>query len=301
VIIRVILSGKRHLTQPLLTALLLLVVYVVLQIGHEGDLREGLRVALWDSQEEQDARHRRGSEALLQAELHQLANANRLIDQHLRTILTRSGASRVRLDVIHNGASKTISVNVGQLPNEQVASVAGNGGESQGRIGLALAPLSPDLRDQLDVPNGANGAVVREVEPLFGPMPDFEPTLRRNISRGTALCARDASGQVVGGVLLRAAPHTQITWLAVRASARRRGVGHALVAEVLRRWPPPCEVLVDTFELQRGEMKDPDLLFAAGRAGAALEALITVKAGALEEAVMSVEAIWKMKTEFGFP
>jgi ribosomal protein S18 acetylase RimI-like enzyme len=89
--------------------------------------------------------------------------------------------------------------------------------------------------------------VVREVEPLFGPMPDFEPMLRRNISRGTALCARDASGQVVGGVLLRAAPHTQITWLAVRASARRRGVGHALVAEVLRRWPPPCEVLVDTF------------------------------------------------------
>jgi serine protease Do len=70
-----------------------------------------------------------------------------------------------KLDVIHNGASKTISVNVGQLPNEQVASVAGNGGESQGRIGLALAPLSPDLRDQLDVPNGTNGAVVREVEP----------------------------------------------------------------------------------------------------------------------------------------
>jgi serine protease Do len=41
----------------------------------------------------------------------------------------------------------------------------GSGGESQGHIGLALAPLSPDLRDQLDVPNGTNGAVVREVEP----------------------------------------------------------------------------------------------------------------------------------------
>jgi serine protease Do len=70
-----------------------------------------------------------------------------------------------KLDVIHNGVSKTISVNVGQLPNEQVASVAGNSGDSQGHIGLALAPLSPDLRDQLDVPNGTNGAVVREVEP----------------------------------------------------------------------------------------------------------------------------------------
>jgi ribosomal protein S18 acetylase RimI-like enzyme len=89
--------------------------------------------------------------------------------------------------------------------------------------------------------------IVREVEPLFGPMPDFESTLRRNISRGTALCVRDTTGKVLGGVLLRAAPHTQITWLAVRSSARRRGVAHALVAEALRRCPPPCEVLVDTF------------------------------------------------------
>jgi ribosomal protein S18 acetylase RimI-like enzyme len=89
--------------------------------------------------------------------------------------------------------------------------------------------------------------IAREVEPLFGPMPDFESTLQRNIRRGTALCVRDPNGHVLGGMLLRAAPHTQITWLAVRSSARRRGVGHALVAEALRRCPPPCEVLVDTF------------------------------------------------------
>jgi GNAT superfamily N-acetyltransferase len=89
--------------------------------------------------------------------------------------------------------------------------------------------------------------IAREVEPLFGPMPYFRSTLHRNISRGTALCVRDASGQVLGGVLLRAAPHTQITWLATRSSARRQGVGHALVAGALRRYPPLCEVLVDTF------------------------------------------------------
>jgi GNAT superfamily N-acetyltransferase len=89
--------------------------------------------------------------------------------------------------------------------------------------------------------------IAREAEPLFGPMPDFASTLCRNISRGTALCVRAAGGQVLGGVLLRAAPHTQITWLAVRSGARRRGVGRALVAEALRRCPPPCEVLVDTF------------------------------------------------------
>ena len=70
-----------------------------------------------------------------------------------------------KLDVMHNGESKTVSVKVGQLQNEQVASTGGNGAELQGHIGLALAPLSPDLRDQLEVPNGTNGAVVREVQP----------------------------------------------------------------------------------------------------------------------------------------
>jgi ribosomal protein S18 acetylase RimI-like enzyme len=89
--------------------------------------------------------------------------------------------------------------------------------------------------------------IVREVEPLFGPMPDFESVLSRNIGRGTALCVADTSGQVLGGVLLQAPPGTTIRWLAVRASARRRGVGRALVAEALRRCRPPCEVLVDTF------------------------------------------------------
>jgi GNAT superfamily N-acetyltransferase len=89
--------------------------------------------------------------------------------------------------------------------------------------------------------------IVREVEHLFGPMPDFESTLLRNIGRGTALCVRDTNCQVLGGVLVRALPRTQITWLAVRASARGTGIGHALVAEALRHCPPPSEVLVDTF------------------------------------------------------
>jgi serine protease Do len=69
-----------------------------------------------------------------------------------------------KLDVQHNGEVKTISVKVAQLPGEQVAS-AGGGQATQGHIGLALAPLSPDLRNQLSVPDGTSGAVVRQVEP----------------------------------------------------------------------------------------------------------------------------------------
>jgi GNAT superfamily N-acetyltransferase len=89
--------------------------------------------------------------------------------------------------------------------------------------------------------------IVREVEPLFGPMPDFAATLARGIEVGTAVCVRDERSEVVGGALFRTARDAHINWLAVRSSARGRGVGHALVAEILRRCPPAGDVAVDTF------------------------------------------------------
>lgn len=69
-----------------------------------------------------------------------------------------------KLQVLHNGESKSVSVKVGQLPGEQVAT-NDNAQQPRERIGLALAPLSPDLRGQLEVPDGTRGAVVRNVEP----------------------------------------------------------------------------------------------------------------------------------------
>jgi serine protease Do len=71
---------------------------------------------------------------------------------------------QAKLQVQHDGQSKTVTVTVGQLPGEQVASNQ-NPQHSGERLGLALAPLSPDMRNQLDVPDGTNGAVIREVQP----------------------------------------------------------------------------------------------------------------------------------------
>ena len=68
------------------------------------------------------------------------------------------------LQVVHDGDSKSVTVKVGQLPSEQVATNE-HGQESKGRIGVALAPLSPDLSNQLNVPDGTRGVVVRGVEP----------------------------------------------------------------------------------------------------------------------------------------
>jgi serine protease Do len=58
---------------------------------------------------------------------------------------------------------QTITVPVTTMPGTQTAS-AGNPAEKQG-VGLALAPISPDMRSQLGLPDGAKGAVVAQVAP----------------------------------------------------------------------------------------------------------------------------------------
>lgn len=85
-----------------------------------------------------------------------------------------------------------------------------------------------------------------EVEPLFGPMPRFEVTLAAKIAEGAALCVRD--GGVLGGVLLGGtAPDHWIRWLAVRGSARGRGIGAVLLEAVLARCPAPSTISLATF------------------------------------------------------
>jgi len=71
---------------------------------------------------------------------------------------------QAHLSVLHDGQVKDVSVKVGTLPNEQTA---GNDNQDNhhAQIGLALAPLSPDMRNQLDVPDGTKGAVVQGVQP----------------------------------------------------------------------------------------------------------------------------------------
>ncbi len=75
--------------------------------------------------------------------------------------------AETKLSVLRDGAARTFSVTVSELPNDRVASRdGGTGSDEQGRgIGLALAPISPDLRGRLDLPASARGAVVAQVRP----------------------------------------------------------------------------------------------------------------------------------------
>jgi serine protease Do len=71
-----------------------------------------------------------------------------------------------KLDILRNGDQQTVSVEVANMPNDATAN-AGGGAEqpAQGKVGIALAPLSPDVRSKLDLPDGTKGAVVAQVQP----------------------------------------------------------------------------------------------------------------------------------------
>jgi len=70
------------------------------------------------------------------------------------------------LDVLRDGHQQTIELHVAQLPSEQQMAQNGPGhGQDQGRLGLALGPITPDVAGQLSLPDGTQGAVVTEVQP----------------------------------------------------------------------------------------------------------------------------------------
>ena len=70
-----------------------------------------------------------------------------------------------RLQIVRDGAKREISLKVGEMPRDRVASAEQPTEAKGSQLGLALGPLSPDMRSQLDVPEGTEGAVIRQVRP----------------------------------------------------------------------------------------------------------------------------------------
>ncbi len=71
---------------------------------------------------------------------------------------------QAKIDVLRDGATQTLTASVESLPTE-MASDATPAGDHSPSVGLALAPLSPDERGQLDLPAHTRGALVAQVRP----------------------------------------------------------------------------------------------------------------------------------------
>jgi serine protease Do len=69
------------------------------------------------------------------------------------------------LAVLRDGASKTLDVTVGTLPSDQASGRVGNSPQGSPALGVGLQALTPNLRQQLGVPDNVRGPVIAEVQP----------------------------------------------------------------------------------------------------------------------------------------
>lgn len=109
-----------------------------------------------------------------------------------RTIATLAPGTSVKLDVFRKGDSKTVTLALGELPNERQAKGNGNADEGRGqpnagtpRLGLSLAPAG-DVQGA-----GQKGVVVTEVDPQG-------PAAQRGIQTGDVIL--NVGGKAVANV-----------------------------------------------------------------------------------------------------
>ncbi len=105
-----------------------------------------------------------------------------------RTIATLAPGTSVKLDVVHKGDSKTVTLALGELPNERQAKAdQGKAQSSTGtpRLGLSLAPAS-EVQGA-----GQKGVVVTEVDPQG-------PAAQRGIQTGDVIL--NVGGKAVANV-----------------------------------------------------------------------------------------------------
>ena len=94
------------LIEPLLTVGILLALYAGWHVRDEGSLVSGLRVAFLDTHAYRTEHLRELETGILQLQLKQTAQTDKLIEQLLRSLLDHARtAARVRLDVVHNGVT----------------------------------------------------------------------------------------------------------------------------------------------------------------------------------------------------
>jgi len=72
---------------------------------------------------------------------------------------------QAKIDVLRDGTTQTLTASVESLPTETASDSTSPAGDHSPSVGLALAPLSPDERGQLDLPAHTRGALVADVKP----------------------------------------------------------------------------------------------------------------------------------------
>jgi serine protease Do len=112
-------------------------------------------------------------------------------DLRLRISQTAPGTN-VNLTVWRDNRTQDVSITLGELPNQQAQNEnEGEGSGSGAMQGVQVQNLSPDMDQQLGVPDGTRGVVVTSVDPA-------SPAAAAGIERG--LVIQEVNHKPIGGV-----------------------------------------------------------------------------------------------------
>lgn len=78
-------------------------------------------------------------------------------------VANAKAGSTAQLSVVRNGHEQTVNVTIGNLSSEKTASA--DDSAHGGKVGLALAPLTDNARNELGLDSSVKGAVVAQVKP----------------------------------------------------------------------------------------------------------------------------------------
>jgi serine protease Do len=118
-----------------------------------------------------------------------------------------------KLDILRDGSASTVTVAVATMQNDRTVD-RGATEPGQERVGVALAPLTPEVRGQLDLPARTTGAVVAEVQP-------GSPAEQAGLREGDVIVG--VGGQAVGS--------PDEASKAIRSAAKK---DHAVALRILR-------------------------------------------------------------------
>jgi serine protease Do len=104
-----------------------------------------------------------------------------------RIVADKDPGSEAKVVVWRDGSDKTLNVKIGQMPTEdQVVAMNEQSGDQAGtpKLGLALAQLTPDARESLNLPADTTGVVVTDVQP-------GSPAAEKGMQRGDVIVEAD--------------------------------------------------------------------------------------------------------------
>ena len=93
-------------------------------------------------------------------------NGKKIVDGRALQVAVSETApgTEIALGILRDGKPETLHVKVGEF-YKQASEEAGNSGGQHARLGLTVTDLTPDIRQQFNIPDRVEGAVIEDVQP----------------------------------------------------------------------------------------------------------------------------------------